>query len=273
VRNIAFAVVIGVSAAFFTGCGGPSPVPGEAPVPPETGVPAAYHEPPHRLPPDTAEPVVLECFGEPFAEPFGNAAPYYLGRETLVCRSGRWRTDYSLETGAGWSGGLLLPDLATLAVHPPSGVEEYAVGRPGLTRRADVLTDGPSVGVIAVILAGFELADGEGYRLPAYDLRQGLDYDLEIAVGGRSEVETAWGVRECLEVSVEPQGFTVFLDETGWPWSVRWPGGFAERAEYGRPARRSVVAETPEEGGGEGETAPTESETEEPVTETADTGA
>jgi len=261
-------VVIGLSAALFAGCGGPAPVPGE-----EMRIapgPDRYCEPEYRLPPDTTEPIVLECFGEPF----GDVPPYYLGRVTFSCRAGRWRSDYLLETGAGWSEGFLLPGLVTLTVHPPSGDEERAVVRPGLTRRADVLTDGPDLGVIALILAGCALVDGEKYRLPARDLRQGLDYDLEVAVGGRSEVETAWGARECLEVSVEPQGFTFFLDETGWPWSVRWPGGFAERAEYGRPVRKAVV-ETPEEGAAEpeAETAPTEIETEEPIPEAAETGA
>jgi len=251
-------------------------VPGEElPITPST---VRYHEPPHRLPPDTIEPIILEWFtepvGEPFGAPFGDVPPYYLGREMLVCSAGRWRTDYSLETGAGWSEGLLLPGLVTLTIHPPSGAQEWALGRPGLTRRADVLTDGPSLSVIAVILAGFEPADGEEYRLPARDLRQGTDYDLEIAVGGHKDVETAWGVRSCLEVLVEPQGFEFYLDETGWPWSVRWPGGFAERAEYGRPARRTAVVEIPEESGGEAEieTAPIENETEEPVPETAETG-
>jgi len=232
---------------------------------------ALYYHPPHRLPPDTAEPIVLECFGETFGETFGDVPPYYLGREILACHAGRWRTDYSLETGAGWSEGLFLPGLVTLTVHPPSGVEARAVGRPGLTRRADLLTDGPSVGVIAVILVGCELADGEVYRLPARDLRQGTDYDLEIAVGGRKDVETAWGVRECLEVLIEPQGFAFYLDDTGWPWSVRWPGGFAERAEYGRPTRRTTSVETPDEES-EGETAPAETETEEPVPEEAAPG-
>ena len=248
-------------------------MPGEAPVNLCTSVPAVNHEPQHRLPPDTVEPIVLECFGEPFGEPFGDADPYYLGRETLTCRSGRWRTDFWLETGAGWSEGLLLPGLVTLTVHPSPGVEERAVGRPGLTRRADVLTDGPSVGVIAMILAGCALADGEEYRLPARDLRQGTDYDLEITVGGRKDVETAWGVRPCLEVLVEPQGFAFYLDDTGWPWSVRWPGGFAERAEYGRPARRTASVETTEEGTAEDEPAPTETETEEPAPEDAEAGA
>ena len=273
VRTIGASFVIGLSAALFTGCGGPSPIPGEE-LRISTG-PDRYREPEHRLPPDTAEPIVLECFGEPFGEPFGDADPYYLGRETIACRAGRWRTEYSLETGAGWSEGYLLPGLVTLTVHPSPGVEERAVGRPGLTRRADVLTDGPDLGVIALILAGCELADGEEYRLPARDLRQGLDYDLEIAVGGFFEVETAWGARACLEVSVEPQGFTFYLDDTGWPWSVRWPGGFAERAEYGRPARKAVVVETPEEGAvePEAETAPTENETGEPTPEAAETDA
>jgi hypothetical protein len=265
---------LAVSAALLTGCGEPSPVPSEER--PSVPGPALYREPPHRLVPDTAEPIILECFGEPFDEtlgaPVGDVPPYYLGRELIVCRAGRWRTDYSLETGAGWSEGLLLPGLVTLTVHPPSGVETWAVGRPGLTRRADVLTDGPSVGVIAVILAGSGLSDGEEYRLPALDLRQGADYDLEIAVGGREDVETAWGVRSCLEVLVEPQGFAFYLDDTGWPWSVRWPGGFAERAEYGRPARRTTSVETPGEGT-ESETAPVETETEEPVPDDAETGA
>ncbi|MCX7022551.1 MAG: hypothetical protein NTW26_09830 [bacterium] len=270
VRTIGASVFLGLYAALVIGCGGPSSVPGEAPVHPDASVPVGYHEPLHRLPPDTVEPIVLECFGEPFGEPFGDADPYYLGRETIVCRAGRWRSEYSLETGAGWSEGLLLPGLVTLTVHPPSGVEERAVGRPGLTRRADVLTDGPSLGVIALILAGCELGEGEEYRLPARDLRQGLDYDLEIVVGGWSDVETAWGARPCLEVFVEPQGFAFYLDDTGRPWSVRWPGGFAERAEYGHSARKAVAVETPE-GADEAETAPTE--TEEPVPENAETGA
>jgi hypothetical protein len=209
-----------------------------------------------RVPPDLAEPLVLECF----AEPFTNVDPYYLGRETVRCGSGRWSVVYELETGSGQSEGVHLPGLATLEIHPPGGGGERAVGRPGSTRSASVLTDGPSLGVLAVVLAGCEPGMEENYGMPTRDLRQGTDYDLVMRVGGWSDVGTAWGERRCLEVRVLPQNYTFQLDSDGWPWAVCWRGGFAERAVYGERRRRPPPAEEPLP---EEEEPPTETTTEE----------
>ncbi len=223
------------------GCGEPTPVLKTAPDTPENLSPVHHREPPSRVPPNLEEPIVLECFTEPFL----NADPYYLGRETIRCDSGQWRVEYSLETGSGWSGGRQLPGVVTMTVHPPRGGGERAVGRPGLTRFESVLTDGPSPGALAVLLAACELRSEEEYSLPARDLRQGFDYTLELKTGGWSEVGTAWGERLCLEVEVLPQGYVFQLDDTGWPWAVRWPGGYAERAAYKTRKRRPPEVEAP----------------------------
>ena len=223
------------------GCGGPSPVLKYGPDLPDDTRRAHSRVPERRIPNDLDEPLVLECF----IKPFRNADPYYLGRETIRCDSGHWRVEYSLETGTGWSGGRQLPGVVTMTVHPPRGRGERAVGRPGLTRFESVLTDGPSPGALAVLLAACELRSEEEYRLPARDLRQRFDYALELKTGGWSEIGTAWGERLCLEVEVQPQGYIFQLDDTGWPWSVRWPGGYAERAAYHARRRRPPEIEAP----------------------------
>ena len=235
--------VLGLALAILAGCDGPTPVIKDGPGRPAGPPPAYHHEPERRIPPDLETPIVLEYFSEPFID----VDPYYLGRETIAFASGRWRVDYSLETGSGWSEGLQLPGLATMTVHPPHGDEDRDIGRPGVTHPSSALTDGPSLGVIAILLSGYEMGNEEEYKLPARDLRQGVDYDLELKTGGWSEVGTAWGERRCLEVTVLPQGYVFRLDETGWPWSVRWPGGYAERAEYEPWPRRKRIEVTVEE--------------------------
>lgn len=264
-------VLLGLSLIIVLGCGEPTPVLKTGPDTPDNPGPARHREPPSRVPPDLEEPIVLECFTEPFI----NADPYYLGRETIRCGSGQWRVEYSLETGSGWSEGLQLPGLILLTVHPPLGGVERAIGRPRLTRFESVLTDGPSPGALAVLLAACELRSEEEYSLPARDLRQGLDYELELKTGGWSEIGTVWGERLCMEVEVLPQGYVFQLDETGWTWSVRWPGGYAERAVYEPHPGREMVTSVVEADDAEPEVVEVDEDStgDEPESESTENGA
>jgi len=157
--------------------------------------------------------------------------PRYLGRESFRRSGACWSSAYNLESGSGLTLGCERDGLALLESRP-------AVGEPrrmllgsflsATTYRYQAITDGPGLGALAVLLSRLELAPGEVYRLPAFDLRQQLGYELTLRAGEVELVSTNWGERLCLPVKLIPLGITAYLDEDDQPWLFRWQEGYAE---------------------------------------------
>lgn len=168
-----------------------------------------YHPPPRREP-DTVpgaeptEPVIYDVLVE-----LPGAEDWLLGSSRLEDGPGGWRASYDLFSGAGCvnvidDGG----ELFCLADDTYGGFRTYHA-----RRRAP--SDGPNPAQWAALVSRWDLRSGRSYRLPAHDLRQGLDYDLVLHVGQAAELTTTWERLPARPVEVSPQGLTLWLDEAG----------------------------------------------------------
>ncbi|MCD4734280.1 hypothetical protein K8R78_08615 [bacterium] len=186
------------------------------------------------LPQPTSTPSRLgeELVWEIFSTAKGE--PYYLGRESLRYYDYCWSSEYTLESGTGLTLGCERDGLTLLLSRPAVGeAHRMLLGSllSATTWRYQAVTDGPGLGTLAVLLSQLELAPVESYRLPAFDLRQQLGYELTLRVGEVELVSTNWGEWLCLPVELTPLGITAYLDEDGQPWLFRWSEGYAELRE------------------------------------------
>jgi len=148
--------------------------------------------------------------------------PWYLGWSALSGAGASWTSRYELFTVSGELRGLSLPDSTACLIDDADGPL-----RCRLTRRAP--TNGFDVGALARLVHALEPDPGAVLRLPAYDLRQELAYELTLRTGEPEPYRTAWTEGLGLRVDCEPVGYRLWLAEDGWPERIECPEGYVER--------------------------------------------
>ena len=164
-----------------------------------------------------AETLVWDYYLTPF-----DGEPWYLGWSSLSGAGAAWTSRYELFTVSGELRGLSLPDATACLLDDADGPL-----RCRLTRRAP--TNGFDIGALARLVHAVEPDPGDVFRLPAYDLRQELAYELTLRAGKLEPYRTAWTEGLGLRVDCEPIGYRLWLAEDGWPERIECPEGFVER--------------------------------------------